>query len=254
MPCTLVVNDVHRASAPIELAQSRPLYLRRQPRHTVPHLNKVVAARAMSRSRSHVIVLDHDTIVLDLDGLRDHLDDRPWVRRNMKWSLRRSLPSDYVDRICQVSTLDWRNVKYVNSGVVILPPRRIGPIANAWLDYGAELYRLLERKAITEQLGLALALHREPRVGWLPQRLNETSWRPPLPVPGIVHYNHSDPLNRTVRRLHLGSWQSFARFLKGTSVPFWRERAGRILELLDSQLETLHSELVEVTTRLTKHS
>lgn len=81
-------------------------------RHTkLPHLSKASAAQNIpgNPERTHVLILDHDTVILDLQNLDRHVGPFGAARQTFKTGLSRRLGDGYEQKIDAMCPIRWRN-------------------------------------------------------------------------------------------------------------------------------------------------
>jgi hypothetical protein len=203
----------------------------------LPHLSKVGALGLSAIIPfTHLILLDHDTLVLRLEDLGTFLTNEFHARRNYKHSLRKSLGADYATHLVS-GPKPWTQVAYFNSGVVVVPQAQCLSLSASWEKWGERLLTPYNGKPLSEQVGLAMAVAEScTRYRFLPMTYNETNWRPPSGQARIIHYNAYDPVNKEVKRSALLSYDLFRSFLAGTTNRFWRAHAASVECLLDDWL------------------
>jgi hypothetical protein len=204
----------------------------------LPHLNKAVALRQLAAHHpqsEYVLLLDHDTVVLDLADLPFLLTPTVKARRSFKYGLERWLGGDYVDRL-GISPAAWKRIPYLNSGVVLTPTCHARTLATGWRSGAHALVARYGAIHVVEQLGLSvsLALSGIP-MEELPTRYNQNNWRSPSPDARIVHYNGFDATCREVKAKTLHSLDDFLAFLAAPVDAFWRMYAERLASIVESR-------------------
>lgn len=204
-----------------------------------PYLNKINGlARLDVVQTTHVLLLDHDTIILHCDGLEDYICDGVAARRNHKAHLARILGQTYVSAISGDDLPPWDDIAYYNSGVVLCSRTCVAPLSNRWHYWGERLTTAWGNNPLGEQVGFAVAAA-EGRLPCadLPGMFNTTSYGPLLPNARIIHYTSATTTNRRVKERWLNDFQSFREFLTGTNDAFWRQYATNILDCLPLAVE-----------------
>jgi len=221
---------------------------RSRPHPVIPYLNKLEMLKGdYHQAVSHVVLLDYDMVVMNLDGFGNQLDDAVQARRKFKRHLRRVIQPDYDEPLVWPGVRGWSRIDYVNTGVVLVPGALAEPVGRLWEEWAERLMDPYMLHPLVDQVGFSMALA-EGRFPYrpLPARFNMT--------PGIganragaslFHYSSSDPLNRHVRDVVMHSMDYFARFLRTTDSPTWTPFAARVHDLLDDDFTAIRSFLHE---------
>ncbi len=241
-PFVVLVNGVARAPSPLLDDENRRLLILGNDRHPlIPHISKVSSlGLADLLPFTHLILLDHDTIVLRLDDLTTFLTDKVHARRNYKYGLVRFLGKDYAKALVAPGVRPWSRIHYFNSGVVFVPRKHCLSLEKHWRSWAELLIEPYHGRPLAEQMGFAMALA-SARIpyAFLPGRYNETNWRPPSSDPAIIHYNAHDPINKEVKSKALASYEDLRAFLQHTDNRFWRAHAPTITRLMGPELDAL---------------
>lgn len=202
----------------------------------VPHLAKAEAAAAIAGSvdRTHLLLLDHDTVVLSLEELSGFLDGAGAARENLKSSLPARSGDDYSEKIDGALDCSWSSIRYFNSGVVVISEECRGRLCADWLEFGKRIAGALGVRPIVEQMGLSVAID---RLGgsWrgLPQTLNQVNWGELSTTPGIIHYSNYDAVNHDLKRHSLRDIDRFEADIHQVPSAFWALYAPTVSDLLD---------------------
>jgi hypothetical protein len=238
----ILVNDLPNMPMPFFRDNSLRLIVGGNRRHPIlPHLSKALALDLEQRLPfTHLILLDHDTLILHLNELASFLTSQVHARRNYKYGLSRALGNDYARHLSAPGIPKWRQIRYFNSGVVIVPRPHCSLLRDQWLTWGEKLIQAYQGRPLAEQLGFSMALA-SAKIPYqcLPMNYNRTNWKPPSSDAAIIHYNAYDRINREVKRTALNSFESFCVFLRQTDNRFWRAYAPKIEQLVDPDLYSL---------------
>ncbi len=206
----------------------------RQP--IIPHMSKISALKLESMFEfTHLILLDHDTIIFHLDDLAKYLNNKVYARQNYKYGLWRYLGQHYKTYIH--GKIPWSKVPYFNSGVSIIPREYCQTFEKSWMHWADLLKEAYNQKPLAEQIAFAMAIANEDiPYGFLPMIYNETNWKPPSNNAAIIHYNAYDPINRDVKKRVLLSLHDFENFLNSTENRFWKMYSKDITLLMNHSL------------------
>lgn len=241
-PFVILVNGYSDSPGPLLEDKEQQLLILGNKQHPgIPHLSKVAALSVVNQLPcSHVILLDHDTIILHLDKFSTYLSGEVHARRNYKYSLTRALGQGYTQYLTEPGLKPWSRIHYFNSGVVIVPDAYCQSLKKHWLDWTERLIRPYRGRPLAEQMGLAMALaSAQIPYKFLPMHYNETNWKSPSPNAAIIHYNAYDRINKIVKKEILWSFNDFSKFLTQTDNRFWKAHAPAINKLLKPELFAL---------------
>ncbi len=244
-PFLLIVNSDNDTTSNVSLIDEKQLYIIKQPRQIYPYSNKISALDAVDLFNfDYMVMLDHDTLVLNLSDLTDYLVQKVHARKNLKHGLRHGLGKNYIQAFTGLGLNSWKRVPYFNSGVVIVPRRYCKILNQCWMGWTNSLLSSFLGSVLIEQVGFGIAIH-DAKIpyDYLPQKYNETNWKMPSGNAAIIHYNDYDPINITVKREMLNSYDRFYTFLNQSDNRFWNTYAERISLLLDSELTALSEEI-----------
>ncbi|HLI08114.1 MAG TPA: hypothetical protein VKV40_16215 [Ktedonobacteraceae bacterium] len=208
---------------------------------TIPHLNKLIGLRLGDfLPFSHLILLDHDTVVLHLNDLSDFLTNEVYARRNYKHHLAHVLGNDYMKALSATDLPPWTRIHYFNSGVIFVPQLYCRLLEEHWHFWAEKLSGPFEGKAHTEEIAFALALvHAGIPYKFLPVSYNQTSRWTSLLDAAIIHYDSSNRINQDIRKRIIYSFEDLRSFLDTTDNHFWQGHAPAIKRLLTEELENL---------------
>ena len=214
----------------------------------LPHLNKLSALRLVDfLPFTHLILLDHDTIVLRLDDLGNFLTDAIHARRNYKYGLTHMVGKDYVKALSVPGLPPWARIHYFNSGVVFVPQRYCHSLEVHWRSWTENLIHSLKMKSVTEQIAFAMTLASEKLpYKFLPIVYNQIDWGTLSPDAAIIHYNAFDRINRDIKNTVLYSFEDLRAFLNDTDNRFWRLYASDLSRLLTPELGDLANAIYRI--------
>jgi hypothetical protein len=211
---------------------------------TIPHLNKLAALHLDDAIEfSHLILLDHDTIILRLQDLPHFLTNEVYARRNYKYGLAHRFGRDYTVPL-MASQKPWARIAYFNSGVVFVPRSQCRPLRSAWQSWADALSGPYHGHPLAEQLAFAMALATAKLpYSFLAVQYNQINWRELSADAAIIHYNSFDHTNRHVKNEALQSYEGFRQFLADTENRFWRRYGTQTQALLGPNLEQMAGRL-----------
>ncbi len=206
----------------------------RQP--IIPHMSKITALKLTSLfDFTHLVLLDHDTIILHLNDFAKYVNNKVYARQNYKYGLWGYLGNNYADYLNE--SIPWSKIPYFNSGVSIIPREYCQPLEKNWMHWANVLKDAYHKKPLAEQIAFAMAIaHEHIPYGFLPMIYNQTHWKPPSNNAAIIHYNAYDPMNKEVKNRILWSFPDFEHFLNTTENRFWRMYRSDIKKLLNPSL------------------
>lgn len=235
-----VASDMSQYELPSRL---NGVTIRLTPRfQTNPYLNKINILKYWNPydSSSHLLMLDHDTIILSLSGLEQFLDRSVRARQNYKYGLT-NFGRNYTELLDKIAGKNWSRIHYFNTGVILVHRDLAHLLYESWEQCSTRLFATPNIKnCLAEQAGFALALSkRRIPYGFLPPVFNQINWKILRDEAHIIHYNDYDLENSYIKSEIFRSLSRFFDYLERTKNMFWRKYSPIVQELNTRELKDM---------------
>jgi len=221
--------------------QLNNLTVRFMPRvSNMPYLHKAnILGTSEMPQASHVLLLDHDIIIRQLDNIQPFLGSYLCARKNSKDNLDLLIRADYAKPLAELSGCPWESTAYFNAGVVLVPADWRIQLCEYWCHYTNHLFQIY-KNPLAEQVALSVAIAKLG-MNWryLPTQFNQTNWGKLLFDASIIHYNDFDQENKMVKTSIMKDYRSLKRYLMTTKNRFWTYYRNDIMSLITPTLKNL---------------